>query len=60
MRGTIVKVGDLVKYKREDVIGVITHVFLSENLQGMVEVQWADGYRSDTSILCVEVIDENR
>ena len=54
------KVGDLVKYKREDVIGVITHVFLSENLQGLVEVQWADGYRSDTSILCVEVINENR
>ena len=54
------KVGDLVKYKRDGVVGIVTYVFVSENLQGLVEVQWADGYRSEAPILRVEVIDESR
>ena len=54
------KVGDLVRYKRDNTIGIVTHIFLSEDLQGMVEIQWADGYRSDSHIRLVEVINESR
>ena len=54
------KVGDLVKHKPSKTLGVITYVFFSKNLDGLLEVMWADGYKGDIECRHVEVISEGR
>ena len=54
------KVGDLVKHKPSKTLGIITYVFFSKNLDGLLAVAWLDGYIGDIECRHVEVISESR
>ena len=52
-------VGDLVRYNRDNTLGIITYVWVSDRLSvELVEVMWADGHRSDTTTYHIEKVDK--
>jgi len=46
--------GDLIIHKRDQVLGIIVYIF--QTRKDLVEVVWADGYRSDIRVREVEVM----
>jgi len=52
------KVGDLVKHKKDGVLGIVTLVWVCYHSNKMVEVLWVDGYRSDTATHRIEKVDK--
>jgi len=56
----LMKVGDLVRHKPSKTLGLITYVFFSKNLKGLVEVRWLDGLAGDIECRHIEVVSESR
>ena len=59
-QGHKMKVGDLVRHKPSKTLGFITYIFFSNNLKGLVEVRWFDGFLGDIECRHIEVLSESR
>jgi hypothetical protein len=53
------KIGELIKHKPSNVLGVVTYVWCDEGGRaGLVEVTWVDGYQGDILVRNVEKVDK--